>query len=179
MGAIFPAPRDCDSADDNDCDGQPDDTLDGICQPPPPPLGNNLALTAVTSAQSTFPGYTAARANDGDTNTTLGELYSWTNAHTFAPDGQLPQWLQLDFESSRAVSRFELYTTADFELSDYDIEAWSGSTWFSIVSVTGNTSTHVTSTLAEPVVTSSIRVMALRGPDIQPIYARVNELETY
>lgn len=31
-GAVGPAPRNCASADDNDCDGQPDNTLDSVCQ---------------------------------------------------------------------------------------------------------------------------------------------------
>jgi hypothetical protein len=31
-GAIYPGTRNCLSADDNDCDGQPDDTLDTTCQ---------------------------------------------------------------------------------------------------------------------------------------------------
>jgi hypothetical protein len=30
--AIFPAPRDCTSASDNDCDGKPDNTVDTVCQ---------------------------------------------------------------------------------------------------------------------------------------------------
>lgn len=32
LGAILPAPRDCRSSADNDCDGAPDDTLDATCQ---------------------------------------------------------------------------------------------------------------------------------------------------
>jgi hypothetical protein len=31
VGAVFPAARDCGSADDNDCDGRPDDTIDNVC----------------------------------------------------------------------------------------------------------------------------------------------------
>jgi len=30
-GATLPGPRDCSSTEDNDCDGQPDDTLDDVC----------------------------------------------------------------------------------------------------------------------------------------------------
>jgi hypothetical protein len=178
VGAVFPAARDCGSTEDNDCDGLPDDTVDGFC-PVSPPLASNLALAAFVSAQSTFPGYAPERVNDGNTDTTLGEPYSWTNGHTYTADGQLPQWLQLDFARPQTVSRFELYTTVTLELSDYEIEAWSGSEWLPIVSVIGNTSTHVTNRLDEPVVTSSIRLMALRGPISQVVYARVNELEIY
>lgn len=34
VGAVFGGPRDCSSSDDNDCDGQPDDTLDDVCRCP-------------------------------------------------------------------------------------------------------------------------------------------------
>jgi hypothetical protein len=37
-GAVFPAPRDCESAEDNDCDGRPDDTFDDVCLPPQNPF---------------------------------------------------------------------------------------------------------------------------------------------
>src|SRR5690606_26432609 len=30
-GAVLPAPRNCASREDNDCDGRPDDTLDAVC----------------------------------------------------------------------------------------------------------------------------------------------------
>jgi hypothetical protein len=32
QGAVFPAPRNCASAQDNDCDGRPDNTLDNVCE---------------------------------------------------------------------------------------------------------------------------------------------------
>lgn len=31
QGAVYPSVRRCDSKDDNDCDGQPDDTVDAVC----------------------------------------------------------------------------------------------------------------------------------------------------
>lgn len=36
--AVFPAPRDCDSSLDHDCDGRPDDTFDNVCLPPTNPF---------------------------------------------------------------------------------------------------------------------------------------------
>lgn len=32
VGAVLPAARDCRSSEDNDCDGLPDDNIDGVCQ---------------------------------------------------------------------------------------------------------------------------------------------------
>jgi hypothetical protein len=34
VGAVFPKARDCSSAQDNDCDGQPDNTVDDVCRCP-------------------------------------------------------------------------------------------------------------------------------------------------
>jgi hypothetical protein len=34
QGAVFPAPRNCASAQDNDCDGRPDNTVDDVCVAP-------------------------------------------------------------------------------------------------------------------------------------------------
>ena len=31
VGAVYPSERRCDSSEDNDCDGQPDDTVDAVC----------------------------------------------------------------------------------------------------------------------------------------------------
>lgn len=32
QGAVFPGPRNCASAQDNDCDGRPDNTIDNVCE---------------------------------------------------------------------------------------------------------------------------------------------------
>jgi hypothetical protein len=38
VGAVFPAPRDCDSTADDDCDGRPDNTFDNVCLAPQNPF---------------------------------------------------------------------------------------------------------------------------------------------
>src|SRR5690242_10523961 len=55
----------------------------------------NHALAARVMADSTFPGYSVARINDGDRNTTVGEDYSWAN--DFPRGGGLPQSVYLWF----------------------------------------------------------------------------------
>lgn len=47
-GAVFPAPRDCDSAADNDCDGRPDDTFDDVCLAPQNPFSCSTANPPAT-----------------------------------------------------------------------------------------------------------------------------------
>lgn len=134
-----------------------------------------------TSASSTYcagasPGphcYSPERINDGDRSTALGGLTSWANDNP-----HLPQWVQWDFGSPRRFGRVELYTTEGYELQDYRLEFWNGSEWSVLLTVTGNTQVHRTHSFV-PVKGSSLRVVGLRGPNVQPSYIRVNELEVY
>ncbi|HEV8577642.1 MAG TPA: membrane dipeptidase [Thermoanaerobaculia bacterium] len=145
--------------------------------------GSNLAPLATATASSTFCSgtgehcYSPGRVNDGDASTILGGYHSWANAN----GSPLPQWVQLTWTSPITASRVDLYTTAGYELRDYDIQYWTGSTWANTVPsviVTGNTSSFRTHTF-NPVTTDRIRVLARLGPSIQPGYVRVNEIEVY
>lgn len=48
QGAVFPAPRDCESPLDNDCDGRPDDTFDNVCLAPQNPFSCGSASPPAT-----------------------------------------------------------------------------------------------------------------------------------
>ncbi len=130
----------------------------------------------VASAQSTFSGYSASRAIDGSTTTTVGPSYSWANAHTSGPDGRLPQWFQVNLAGQRVIETIRLYTSAGYELKDYDLQAWDGSSWRLLAQKRGNSQTVVTHTL-QPITASKVRVISLAGPDAQVVYARINELQ--
>ncbi|WP_144395288.1 discoidin domain-containing protein [Pleionea sediminis] len=138
----------------------------------------NLARKARASAQSSFPGYSPAKVNDGDKNVRVGGAYSWANGHKYTPDGRLPQWLQLDFGRYERISKVVLYTSLGYEIKDYDIQVWNGRSWNTVVTQRGNTSVRRTHTFA-PAIGSKLRVIGRRGPDNQYIYVRVNELEVY
>ncbi len=140
--------------------------------------GTNVALHAVATAQSTFPGYSASRVNDGNISTTVGGAYSWANALNNGPDGYLPQWLQLDFGSTKTIDEIRLYTSASFEIKDYDLQYWNGSAWVTIADINNNTQDSRSHSFS-PVSTTKIRVIARRGPDRQPIYVRINELQVF
>jgi hypothetical protein len=45
---VFPAPRNCASPLDNDCDGRPDNTFDNVCLPPQNPFTCNSANPPAT-----------------------------------------------------------------------------------------------------------------------------------
>jgi len=136
----------------------------------------NVAIGAIATAQSVFPGYSVNHVNDGDRDTTVGPDTSWSNAHTFAPDGHLPNWVMLDFGTPQEINQVDLYTSAGFEIQDYDIQVPSGSSWATVASVRNNIAVHITTTLAS-VTVSQLRINTLRGPDNQVVFARINELE--
>jgi|GEM_PF-3467472 len=138
----------------------------------------NLALTATATAQSSYPGYSPSRVKDGNTNTQVGGAYSWANGHTYTNDGRLPQWLQLDFGAVKALSKVVLYTSQGYEIKDYDVQVWTGSSWSTVVSIRGNTSVKRTHNFSL-IYGSKLRVKGIRGPDNQSVYVRVNELEVY
>lgn len=138
----------------------------------------NMALAATATAQSTFPGYSPSNVNDGDTNTTVGGAYSWSNAHTYGADGRLPNWVQLDFGETKPISKVVIYTSKNFEIKEYDIEVWNGSSWEVVLTQFGNTDVRTEHTFSTRY-GSKLRVVGRRGPDNQNIYVRVNELEVY
>jgi microsomal dipeptidase-like Zn-dependent dipeptidase len=145
----------------------------------PPGGGSNQALSATATASSTFcasPGlhcYSPARVNDGDRNTTVGGFFSWAN------QGNPPAWVELSWATEITVSRVDVYTSRDFELRDYQLQAWDGSTWVTIDGATGNTQVLRAHLLATPVQTQRLRLLGLSGPLFQTNYVRVNELEVY
>lgn len=144
-----------------------------------PPV-SNLARLASASASSTYcssPGehcYSAARVNDGSASTTLGGFHSWVNDWGVA----MPQWVELTWSSPVTASRVELFTSSGYVIRDYDIQYWTGSSWVSVATVNGNTSLQRTH-LFGPITTTRLRVLGRRGPDVQPGYVRVNEIEVY
>jgi hypothetical protein len=134
----------------------------------------NLALTATASASSTYSGYSASKVNDGSEDTTVGPSYSWSNT------GAVPAWVELDWSSATSFNRIELYTSTGYEISDFELQYWDGSSWVDVANVTRNTADHLTYVF--PTVTSTkIRVLGTvgGGGPLQVSFTRVNELEAY
>ncbi len=137
----------------------------------------NLAPHAKASASSTYPGYSAKRANDGSTNRTVGGAHSWTNYHSAG--GSLPEWLKLDFRKAINFSQVRLYTSNGYPIKDYKIQySNNGVSWSTASTVTGNTSTIRTSNFSRKYA-RYIRINASKGPDNQSVYARINEIQVY
>jgi len=132
----------------------------------------NIARGATSSASSTDTGngYATWKVNDGTATT---DFNGWASATPV-----MPQWIQLDFGAARTIGRVELYTTAGYELRDYRIQVWNGSSWVDCIpAVTGNSLAHRTHTFSA-VSGSKLRVYCTLG-DAASSYARVNELEVF
>lgn len=138
----------------------------------------NYALQATVSAQSTYPGYSVLKINDGSRNTTVGPSYSWANNY---PDGtRLPQSVFLKFNSLRKISQIDIYTSSGYELQNYTIQFRTTSTasWITLLSVIGNTAVFRSHTFPD-VNVLEIQIICQLGPPIQTIYGRLNEVEIY
>lgn len=147
-------------------------TSGGIGAPPSP----NFAIGATVGASSTYPyqGYSPSRVNDGSADTTVGGDFSWTNADEHRP----PQWVQLDFGVNRTFRKVVVYTSAGYEIQDFDVEGWNGGGWTKLGSVRGNTALEVTVTF--PAFTGrTVRIHGLQGPAKQPWFVRVNEFQVF
>ena len=128
----------------------------------------NFARIATASASSTQAGYNVNNVNDG---IAITDFNSWASTST-------PAWLQLDFPATVTFNKVELYTTTDYELKDYSIQYWDGTSWVDAAVVTGNTMAHRTTEFS-PVTCSRMRVYATTGSAAQFGYARICELEVY
>jgi microsomal dipeptidase-like Zn-dependent dipeptidase len=143
-------------------------------------VGTNLARQATAAASSTYCSgsgehcYSAGRVNDGDASTVLGGFHSWANANGAA----MPQWVELRWGVPVTASRVELFTTAGYELRSYEIQYLSGGSWLPLVTVTDNTLAHRSHSFA-PSSMTGLRVLGREGPNDQPGYVRVNEIEVY
>lgn len=152
----------------------------GADQPPTTNGIYNWAIWATATASSTYPyeSYAASRVNDESTSTALGGAESWVNAAQYAPNGSLPQWVQLDLRTPRTFSLVILYTTAAYPIQDYDVQVLSGSSWVTVASVRGNTAASQSINFAARTA-QFVRILGLKGPNSQPQYVRVNEIEVY
>jgi hypothetical protein len=146
--------------------------------PAGPCTSSNFALAtagATASAQTTFSGYSAAHVNDGDRSTVQDQSVSWANDWN-PPSVVLPQWFQIDFGATKTFSRIDIYGSTGYEIQDYDLQYWNGASWIDILQVRGNVDVHVVHQFAA-VTGSKIQIIGRKGPNVQTIYTRLNEVE--
>ena len=144
---------------------------------------DNLALAALASASTTYPGYSAARTNDGSRDTSVNGTQSWANAWG-AP---MPQWVQLDFGTEKFFNTVTVYTSAGYAVRQYEIQIWNpfanpnGGAFQTIATVNNFTNATVITTPLPggPYRSRLLRIRCLTGSALQPGYARINEIEVY
>ncbi len=115
----------------------------------------NVALAsagAVASASSTFSSaYPAAAINNGDrAGLNFGAGGVWRDA----TPSVFPDWVEIDFNGAKTIDHVIVYSAQDNNLSpvdpsdtltftqrgvtDFDVQAWNGTAWITLGSVTGN-----------------------------------------
>ncbi|GLI01454.1 discoidin domain-containing protein [Phytohabitans aurantiacus] len=141
---------------------------------------DNLACGALAAASSTFAreGYAPSRASDCDNNTALGGSHSWANSAGVYPPTN-PQWLQLDMGVNKTFRRMVLYTSQGYPIRDFDVQVWNGVTFLTVGGIRGNVNTSVEIRFGSAQTTRLVRVIGIHGPDHQPGFVRVNEVELY
>jgi hypothetical protein len=138
----------------------------------------NHAQQATVSAESTYPGYSVNKINDGDINTTVGPAYSWANNHPAG--GTLPESVFLKFSSLKAISMIRIYTSSGHALQNYTIQyrSFTNGPWVTVATVTGNIDL-VNSHYFTEVNILEVQVICQQGPINQNIYGRLNEVQLY
>jgi hypothetical protein len=156
--------------------------------------GTNVALAAnggvATASSSYSASYPVVAVNNGDR-----KGVNWANGGGWndATVNAYPDWVQIDFNSSKAINEIDLFTIQDnpanpitptlntqftqYGITDFQVQYWTGSVWADVPNgnVTGNRNVWRQFTFAN-ITTSKIRVVvnnALGG------YSRIVEIEAY
>ena len=123
--------------------------------PPPPPQETNVALAstgAVASASSTFSSdYPVSAIND---NERAGVGWSTGGGWADGTANQFPDWVEVDFNGAQAIDKVVVYTLQDnwqnpveptdtmtftqYGGTDFTVQAWDGSQWLTVGTVSGN-----------------------------------------
>jgi len=138
--------------------------------------GTNLALGAVASASSTFsPNYPVRAINNNErAGKVFGQGGTWADATLNA----WPDWVQLDFGGQKTIDRVVVYsvqtdyanpveptdttTFANRGVQDFSVQAWNGTAWVTLATVTGNNLVKRTVTFA-PYATDRVRVLITKA----------------
>jgi len=181
--------------------GYPQHNVNLVCAAPTPtpsptpgPVGTGINVAAaanggVAIASSTIdPNFPASAVNDGDrTGANWGHGGGWNDGSS----GAYPDWMEIDFASVSTISEIDVYTLQDdyqhgvdpssgmtfsqYGITDFDVQYWTGSSWATIQSITGNY--NVKRTIAfSPLSTSQIRIVV--NNSLQS-YSRIVEIEAW
>jgi hypothetical protein len=101
-----------------------------------PLMTSSTTPSGVVSANNYFQGsptYAPYKAFDRSVS---------TNANHWLTDGAVPLWLEYEFPSSKVIVAYSLETNYNNLPNSWQFQAWNGSTWVVLDTVTGNTSNN-------------------------------------
>ncbi|HQU47703.1 MAG TPA: PQQ-dependent sugar dehydrogenase, partial [Casimicrobiaceae bacterium] len=141
----------------------------------------------VATASSQLAGYSAASAIDGNPTGPWGSDGGWNDA----TGASWPDWLQVAFDGPKTIDRVVVYSLQDnyaspspptdamtfslYGITAFQVQAWNGSAWSTIATVSGNNLVKRTVTFA-PVTTDRIRI---RVTGALLVYSRIVEVEAW
>jgi hypothetical protein len=153
----------------------------------------NYALSAnggVASASSTLgPSFPVSTIVDNSRSGANWGLYAgWADATKSA----YPDWVQIDFNGTRTIDHVILYSVQDnylspveptdtmtgtrFVVSSFDVQAWTGSAWTTVASVSGNNLVKRTAWFPA-YATNAIRIVVNSTQD--GAWSRITEVEAW
>lgn len=134
----------------------------------------NVATSATATASVSAAGHGPEEAIDGI-------LDPWTgwNTSTANPDNPLPYWFELTWNTPKSLNNVVIYTinSTSYAIKGYTIQYWDGSAYQNLVTVSGNTSSYISSYF-NTVTTTKIRILCTE-PDAATAYYRIDEIEAY
>ena len=134
---------------------------------------SNLAVyaDASASASDSINAFFPWEINDGLRDV---EDKGWANPG----DQPLPQWVTLEWDSTRTFNKTVVFSDPEHVLSDFRLQYYWVDAWVEIKSVSGNSNAIRIDSF--PVVTSNqLRLECLKGPEDKPDRTLIRELEVY
>jgi len=147
---------------------------------------NGGAASASSTLGPSFPVSTIVDNKRSGAN--WGNYAGWADA----TKGAYPDWVQVNFNGTKTIDHVVLYSVQDnylnpveptdtmtgtrFVVSSFDVQAWTGSAWTTVASVSGNSS--IKRTVWFPAhATSAVRISVKSSDD--NAWSRITELEAW
>jgi hypothetical protein len=143
--------------------------------------GENLSLGLPPDVSGSYSGYTATTITDGVNDPYGGASSTWASDES----PSLPHWVEIDMGVTRTVDRVAVcwawneFRDAWMTSQQYKIQAWNGSSYVDLATVTDPTAGAVTVRSFAPVYTDRIRIWqpANAGPPEYTSVMWLSELE--
>lgn len=146
----------------------------------PPLLGTNIAPLAAATASSSHES-----GEFPPERTINGIKHDIKDRWVTGPEG--PHWLELDWAAPYLIDHVRLWSGQidgmGMQIVDFELQAWNGSSWDTVKTVTGNTKDNYWGEYSDlsfaPVHTDRLRLYITKGNPIYDERARLFEMEVY